>query len=280
MTPPTPAAPTAAVDATARAPAWLPIDTAPKTGDDLIEICVLGYLANEDHPGDRFKVVWWEPKIEGGCWWSDADVKCEPTHWMSLPTPPDQPVSNSYKFDSATTPTDQAVRDLYRHEPPTGPDYSMEQPGPASGHAVATAKVNAKDQDSVTTPTDLGEWEKLAENIIVGTPAHRTIDGRTYAHPADINTLAHAVKSLSEALSQSRTQVEKLGEEIDLLEADAEDAAKEISALKSNQITTGAIEVCGKCFSARETFYSDPTWEMCQATDCPLRATTKGDQKS
>lgn len=67
-------------------PSLQTIETAPKTGDDLIEKCVLGYCANEEHPNDRFKVVWWEPKIKGGVWWSDADIECNPTHWQSLPS--------------------------------------------------------------------------------------------------------------------------------------------------------------------------------------------------
>ena len=67
---------------------WRTMESAPKTGVDLIEKCVLGYCAGEDHPGDRMKVVWWEPKIKGGKWWSDADMECQPTHWLPLPRPP------------------------------------------------------------------------------------------------------------------------------------------------------------------------------------------------
>jgi hypothetical protein len=67
---------------------WLPISEAPKTGDDLIEKCVLGYCAGEEHPNDRMKVVWWEPNIKGGVWLSDPDMACEPTHFQPLPAPP------------------------------------------------------------------------------------------------------------------------------------------------------------------------------------------------
>jgi len=80
-----------AYDAGLDRPRWQGIESAPKTGDDLIEKCIIGYCADEEHQNDRMKVVWWEPKIKGGVWWSDADMECKPTHWQPLHTPPTEP---------------------------------------------------------------------------------------------------------------------------------------------------------------------------------------------
>jgi hypothetical protein len=74
--------------AEAEAARWRPIETAPKTGDDLIAKPILAYCPDES-PGDRIRLIWWEPKLRGGIWYDDGETRgLRPTHWLPLPAPP------------------------------------------------------------------------------------------------------------------------------------------------------------------------------------------------
>lgn len=69
---------------------WRPIQTAPKTkASDMKAICLLGWCPDDTAPekGDH-RVIWWEPRLKGGCWYSDRDLPEHPTHWMPLPKRP------------------------------------------------------------------------------------------------------------------------------------------------------------------------------------------------
>lgn len=74
---------------------WQPIATAPKSGDDLVAIPILAFCPEEYNGNygsdERIRVIWWEPRLNGGCWRDDRDLdECPrpPTHWMPLPAPP------------------------------------------------------------------------------------------------------------------------------------------------------------------------------------------------
>lgn len=69
---------------------WLPIESAPRTSDDLVIIPVLGFCPKEGNgfTDDRIRIIWWEPLICGGCWYDDSGKRLEPTHWQPLPEPP------------------------------------------------------------------------------------------------------------------------------------------------------------------------------------------------
>lgn len=73
---------------------WQPIDTAPKPDfdDTTTSRYLLGYVPDEcSTPIDRqslISVIWWEPLISGGCWYSEMDIPIKPTHWMPLPQAP------------------------------------------------------------------------------------------------------------------------------------------------------------------------------------------------
>jgi hypothetical protein len=69
---------------------WRPIETAPKTPDlNSAAICFLGWCPDPEAPngGDQ-RVIWWEPRLLRGTWWSDRDLPEGPTHWHPLPDPP------------------------------------------------------------------------------------------------------------------------------------------------------------------------------------------------
>ncbi len=73
---------------------WQPIETAPKSKDNYIAIPILAFCPNE-HTGlgtsdDRIRIIWWEPGLKR--WADDRDIPnhyIRPTHWMSLPEPPE-----------------------------------------------------------------------------------------------------------------------------------------------------------------------------------------------
>lgn len=69
---------------------WRPIESAPKTpNDSTIAVELLGWCPDEASPigGDR-RTIWWEPRLRGGCWYSDRDLVEHPTMWTDLPAPP------------------------------------------------------------------------------------------------------------------------------------------------------------------------------------------------
>ena len=69
---------------------WRDIATAPQPEFGQEGRYILGFVPD----GEAFElsscisVVWWEPKVKGGCWWCDGDFQVHPTHWMPLPAPP------------------------------------------------------------------------------------------------------------------------------------------------------------------------------------------------
>lgn len=69
---------------------WRTMESAPKTPDDtMIAAPFLGWFADtEAHEGGDQRVCWWEPKIKGGCWWSDRDMCEAPSLWHPLPAAP------------------------------------------------------------------------------------------------------------------------------------------------------------------------------------------------
>ena len=77
---------------------WKTIDTAPKPDLNDTSVCryLLGFIPTDDieqyvsDPASLISVIWWEPKLQGGIWTTDADLACQPTHWMALPDAPTQ----------------------------------------------------------------------------------------------------------------------------------------------------------------------------------------------
>lgn len=74
---------------------WRPIATAPKSTDDLVAVPILAFCPGEYNGeygnDDRVRVIWWEPRLNGGCWRDDRDIDGSPeppSHWMPLPAPP------------------------------------------------------------------------------------------------------------------------------------------------------------------------------------------------
>lgn len=75
--------------AEARKGKWLPIDEAPKTGEDMRSVEILGWIPDEADiydGGDR-DVVYWEPLEKK--WFCRGVEVPTPTHWQLLPEPPD-----------------------------------------------------------------------------------------------------------------------------------------------------------------------------------------------
>jgi hypothetical protein len=68
---------------------WQPFETAPKDGRS-----ILVYMKNQD-PGEEYSVIQWSDLhrswqlVHTGTYAVDGDVYDDPTHWMSLPEPPD-----------------------------------------------------------------------------------------------------------------------------------------------------------------------------------------------
>lgn len=67
-----------------------PINTAPKTRDDLKAVPFLGWCRADEGIGDSepcWRIVWWEPLMNNaaGLWWGDRDIEEFPTHWLPLP---------------------------------------------------------------------------------------------------------------------------------------------------------------------------------------------------
>ena len=72
---------------------WQPIESAPKTPNDLSRTDVfLGWCPDDEAPnGGDMRICWWEPHQRGlgaGAWYGDRDLVEKPTHWMPLPDPP------------------------------------------------------------------------------------------------------------------------------------------------------------------------------------------------
>lgn len=66
---------------------WKEINTAPKTRSDFVggAIEVLAWCPDDEarNGGDK-RIVWWEPDINGGCWWSERDQEEYPTAWLEI----------------------------------------------------------------------------------------------------------------------------------------------------------------------------------------------------
>jgi hypothetical protein len=69
---------------------WRPItDNPPKTGADMVAKPFLAWCPDETAPdGGDIRVIWWEPKLNKGCWYSDREVVEKPTHWLPMPEAP------------------------------------------------------------------------------------------------------------------------------------------------------------------------------------------------
>lgn len=70
---------------------WRDISTAPKTRDDFVggAIEVLAWCPDpEARDGGERRVVWWEPGINGGCWFCEGNYPVEPTLWLPMPDIP------------------------------------------------------------------------------------------------------------------------------------------------------------------------------------------------
>ncbi len=72
---------------------WQPIATAPKLAAASFKtIYLLGWCPQDPNDPDaelyEARVIWWEPKLKGGCWYGDGDHQVKPTHWMFLPAGP------------------------------------------------------------------------------------------------------------------------------------------------------------------------------------------------
>jgi hypothetical protein len=77
---------------------WLPMESAPKTGDDLKAKQFLAWCPNQewdDNPrGGNQYLCWWEPMMKGragttGIWYGDNNTELFPTMWMPLPPDPE-----------------------------------------------------------------------------------------------------------------------------------------------------------------------------------------------
>ncbi|WP_165921989.1 hypothetical protein [Rhizobium azibense] len=71
---------------------WKAISTAPKTRDDFVggAIEVLAWCPDsEARSGGDKRIVWWEPGINGGCWWSERDRQEHPAAWLDVTDVPD-----------------------------------------------------------------------------------------------------------------------------------------------------------------------------------------------
>jgi len=69
---------------------WQDISTAPKTDEaNMVAVPFIGWCPEPeaDGGGDQ-RICWWEPKTEGGKWWSDRDLPERPTLWRALPAGP------------------------------------------------------------------------------------------------------------------------------------------------------------------------------------------------
>ena len=69
---------------------WRPIESAPKTPKDSTRaVELIGWCPDEASPigGDR-RTIWWEPRLRGGCWYSDRGMVEHPTMWTELPEAP------------------------------------------------------------------------------------------------------------------------------------------------------------------------------------------------
>ncbi len=90
----TPADARAALERVAR-PRWYRMDDAenppPKSDPKTMRaVSILGWTPDKTaYTGGDWRVIWWEPLIKNGCWWSDLDIEAHPTHWMPLPQPPE-----------------------------------------------------------------------------------------------------------------------------------------------------------------------------------------------
>ena len=68
---------------------WKPIKSAPKTVKGGYAVEILGWCPDETaRLGGDIRVIWWEPMLKGGIWYSDRDLAERPTRWMQLPEPP------------------------------------------------------------------------------------------------------------------------------------------------------------------------------------------------
>lgn len=77
---------------------WQPMETAPKCTTDgkriLTSYYILGYCPEPDmcNLDSAICVIWWEPFMKGGkgMWYGEGGYEVHPTHWMSLPTIPQE----------------------------------------------------------------------------------------------------------------------------------------------------------------------------------------------
>lgn len=76
---------------------WQPIETAPKDNTPF-----LGWCPDETAPhGGDIRICWWEPKIDGGCWYGDRDLPERPTLWQPAPA---IPVANARSMGTSACP--------------------------------------------------------------------------------------------------------------------------------------------------------------------------------
>lgn len=68
---------------------WLPIETAPMDGTDILCFCVEPEFEGEENPWTEMRVCFYGILTESeSCWMSHYGYIQHPTHWMSLPKPP------------------------------------------------------------------------------------------------------------------------------------------------------------------------------------------------
>lgn len=77
---------------------WQPIATAPKSvsrpapgGGHLVSgVYLRGFCPEEGaDPAGCIEIIWWEPHEGRSGHWVTGISRCNPTHWMLLPTPPE-----------------------------------------------------------------------------------------------------------------------------------------------------------------------------------------------
>lgn len=69
---------------------WLPIDSAPKDGTEVLVWACMTIYAKKLSASDADKSCIWVARWDAGCWLSVDDCRLSPTHWMPLPPPPER----------------------------------------------------------------------------------------------------------------------------------------------------------------------------------------------
>lgn len=73
---------------------WQPIETAPKDGSEIL-VSLTHSLGDDEWENVR----WVDTYFDGGWFWyrNRIDIPFPPTHWIPLPTPPEQQGPPQYK---------------------------------------------------------------------------------------------------------------------------------------------------------------------------------------